>query len=138
MNKEFGIALKALIKNKEGKYLILHKSDKDDINPNQIDIPGGRMEFGEDFITALRREAKEELNIEIEIGNCSRVWSLIKDNLHLIGITFNAQYIGGEIKLSFEHDSYSWVNKEEIINGDYPLWIKEEFKTSSIADTFLF
>ena len=131
MNKEFGIALKALIKNKEGKYLILHKSDKDDINPNQIDIPGGRMEFGEDFISALKREIKEELNIEIEIGKPSRVWSLIKDNLHLIGITFNAQYLTGEIKLSFEHDSYSWVSKEEIANGNYPLWIKEEFKSLS-------
>jgi len=128
MNLEFGIATKAIIKNKDGKYLVLFKSDKDDINPKQIDIPGGRMNFGEKFEDSLRREVREELGIEIMVGDYSRVWSLIKDNLHLVGITFNAKYLVGDIKLSFEHDSYSWVNKEEIINGNYPEWIKEELR----------
>ena len=129
MDKKFGIALKAMIQNKDGEYLVLLKSGLDEINPNQIDIPGGRLEFGENFETALKREIKEELGIDIQMGKCSRIWSLIKEDLHLIGITFNAKYVGGDIKLSFEHDSYSWVKKEDVLNGNYPEWLKEEFES---------
>ena len=108
MKNKFGIALKAMIKNDKNEYLVLFKSDKEDINPKQIDIPGGRMEFGESFKDSLEREVKEELGIEVEINN-------------------NAKYIGGEIKLSFEHDNYSWLKKEDVFNSKYPEWLKDEF-----------
>ena len=48
MEKKFGVAVKAIIKNEEGNFLILFKSDNEDINPNEVDIPGGRVEFGEE------------------------------------------------------------------------------------------
>jgi len=128
MDKIFGIAVKAMIKNKKGKFLVIFKSGQDEINPNQVDIPGGRLEFGENVESCLKREVKEELNIEIEIEKPSRTWNLIKNNLHLVGITFLAKYVGGELRLSGEHTKYEWVDKDKILNGDYPEWIKEEFK----------
>lgn len=127
MEKKFGVATKAIIKNKEGKFLVLFKSELEDIGQNEIDIPGGRIEFGEDSISSLMREIKEETNLEINVVRPSRVWNLIKDNLHLVGITFIADLIGGVINLSGEHDSYKWVTKEEILEGDYPKWLKKEF-----------
>ena len=128
MDKTFGVAVKAMIKNEEGKFLVIFKSGKDEINPNEIDIPGGRLEFGEDIEICLKREVKEELNIEIEIEKPLRVWSLVRNDLHLVGITFSAKYIGGELKLSDEHTGYEWMDKEKILIGDYPEWIKEEFR----------
>jgi 8-oxo-dGTP pyrophosphatase MutT (NUDIX family) len=119
MDRKFGIATKAIIKNDEEKYLVLYKSETEEISPNEIDIPGGRIEFG---------EGVEEMGINIEIEKPSRVWGFIKDDLHLVGITFLAKYIDGEIKLSGEHTKYEWVNKDKILMGDYPEWIKEEFK----------
>lgn len=127
MENYFGVATKAIIKNQEGKYLVLFKSAIEDINPNEIDIPGGRLEFGEDIEEGLKREIREEINLTVKIEKPSRVWSLLKDNLHLVGITFLATYIEGDISLSEEHDSYRWVTKEEILEGDYPKWIKKEF-----------
>lgn len=128
MERKFGIATKAIIKNNENKYLVVFKSETEDINPNEIDIPGGRLKFGEDVNEGLKREITEELGIEIEILKPSRVWSLIKEELHLVGITFLANYIGGEVGLSGEHTHFQWVSKEEILDGDYPKWIKNEFK----------
>jgi len=128
MDKKFGVAVKVIIKNKEGKYLVLFKSENEDINPNEIDIPGGRVEFGEDVQDSLKREVFEEVGLEIEILHPSRVWGFVKDDLHLIGITFTADLIGGEISLSGEHDAYRWITKEEILAGDYPGWIKKEFE----------
>ena len=118
--KIFGAAVKAIIKNKDGKFLVLFKSDKEDINPKEIDLPGGRIEFGEEAPVCLAREVREETNLEIEIKKPSRVWTLIKGDFHLLGITFLADFIGGEINLSGEHDAYRWVNKEDILAGEYP------------------
>jgi 8-oxo-dGTP diphosphatase len=127
MEKKFGIAAKAIIKNEEGKFLVLFKSKDEDINPNEIDIPGGRIEFGEEAAACLEREVREETNLDIRIGRPSRIWHMVKENLHLLGITFAADLVGGDIKLSGEHDAYRWMAKEDIINGDYPKWIKKEF-----------
>ncbi len=128
MDKKFGVAAKAIIKNEEGRYLVLFKSDTEDINPNEIDIPGGRVEFGEDVQDCLKREIIEEVGLDIKIDRPSRVWGFVKENLHLIGITFTAELVGGNIKLSGEHDAYKWMTKDEILEGDYPKWIKKEFE----------
>ena len=128
MDKKFGVAAKAIIRNKEGKYLVLFKSEDEDINPNEIDIPGGRIEFGEDVQDCLKREVTEEVGLEINIGHPLRVWGFVKNDLHLIGITFIADLIGGDISLSGEHDTYRWMTKEEILVGEYPGWIKKEFE----------
>lgn len=128
MERKFGVATKAIIKNDEGKYLVLYKSETEEINPNEIDIPGGRMKFGESAEESLKREVAEELGINIEVERPSRVWGFVKDDLHLVGITFMAKYVGGELQLSGEHTSHEWVDKDKILMGDYPKWIKEEFK----------
>ena len=127
MENKFGVATKAIIKNSEEKYLVLFKSEIEDVNPNEIDIPGGRIEFGEDAKDCLEREVKEETNLRININKPTRVWHIIKENLHLVGVTFAADLIDGEIKLSGEHNLYKWMTKDDILNGDYPNWIKKEF-----------
>lgn len=128
MERKFGVATKAIIRNDDGKYLVLYKSETEEISPNEIDIPGGRMKFGENAEESLMREIEEEIGINIEIIKPSRVWGFVKDDLHLVGITFLAKYIDGEFKLSGEHTRHEWIDKETIITGEYPKWIKEEFK----------
>lgn len=126
MGKYFGVATKAIIK-KADKYLVLFKSEIEDISPNEIDIPGGRLEFGEGAEEALKREVREETGLEVEILRPSQTWSLIKDDLHLFGVTFLAEYVSGEVELSNEHKSYRWIEIKEVLDSDYPLWIKKEF-----------
>lgn len=126
MSKKFGVAVKAIVK-KNDEYLILHKSESEDINPKEVDIPGGRVEFGEKVEDALLRELKEETGLDIEILKPTRTWGFVKDELHLIGITFLANYKKGEVVLCDEHDKYKWVKKEFVLNNDFPDWIKEEF-----------
>lgn len=127
MDRKFGVATKAIIKNNDGKFLVIFKSDTEEISPNEIDIPGGRLKFGEKLEEGLKREIREELGITIENIKLSRAWSLIKDDLHLVGLTFLADYISGEVQLSGEHTDFKWIDKETIIKGEYPEWIKKEF-----------
>ncbi|MFA5432353.1 MAG: NUDIX domain-containing protein [Candidatus Paceibacterota bacterium] len=130
MDRKFGVATKAIIK-KGKKFLVIFKSDTEEISPNEIDLPGGRLKFGEKLEDGLKREIKEELNITIKTIKLSRSWSMVKDDLHLVGLTFLVDYVAGEIKLSGEHTNFKWVNKEDIIKGKYPTWIKNEFEAIS-------
>jgi 8-oxo-dGTP diphosphatase len=52
---------------KDGKYLITQRRETA-VLPMLWEFPGGRVEEGEDDKAALRRELKERLEAEVEIG----------------------------------------------------------------------
>lgn len=128
-DNRFGVAVKAIIKNKDDKYLVMHKSNKEDINPNEVDIPGGRIKFGENVTDALIREVEEETGLKIAIKKPTRVWGFVKNNLHLVGITFLADLVDGKVTMSDEHSGFSWVDKKDLFRDNFPEWIKDEFSS---------
>ncbi|HBG81779.1 TPA: hypothetical protein DDW69_02970 [candidate division CPR2 bacterium] len=128
---KFAVATKAVILNPKGEVLILVKSNKDEINPKTADIPGGRLKFSEKIEDCLKREIEEETSIkEINIIAPSKTWSLIKDDMHLVGITFAVTTNTYEVKTSFEHESFSWLSPEEILESNLSDWIKEEVRAA--------
>jgi hypothetical protein cdivTM_02988 len=54
---------KALIKNKNGKYLLLYRGDTHPNFPGHLDLPGGEVESEETSKTATAREVQEETGI---------------------------------------------------------------------------
>jgi 8-oxo-dGTP diphosphatase len=126
---EFGVATKAIIFNtKLKKYLVLKKSDLEDINPNTFDMPGGRIRFGEKLEEAVIREAKEETGLDVEVGKVFNVWTFVKqeEEFQLTGIDFFCVTDEEEVKLSEEHSGFEWKSAEEIINDEkYPDWLRE-------------
>lgn len=130
MNKQGKIAVanKAVIK-AHGKYLILLKSDTEDVTPNSYDLPGGRMEYGEQPQEALKREAKEEANLDIEIKKVTDIGNFImsKRKLQLIRISWacTSENKHNKVNLSHEHSQYYWKDYQEIQNNKskYPDWL---------------
>jgi 8-oxo-dGTP pyrophosphatase MutT (NUDIX family) len=53
---------------------MVQKSSADPYNPLKWEIPGGRLEFGEDLSDHLKREVKEEVGLDVEIGPPLAVW----------------------------------------------------------------
>lgn len=68
------VALKALIKNSEGKVLVCLNS----FPGEPWDLPGGTLHAGEHPHDALKRELKEELGINILVGRAVAVDHFIK------------------------------------------------------------
>jgi len=124
---EIGFATKAVIF-KDSKVLLITKSDEEEINPNTVDIPGGRLEFGEMPEDSLMREVMEETGLKIQIIKPTRCWSFVRHekNLQLVGVTYCCKFIEGEERLSHEHKNFVWMNPKEIMKGDFPDWLKKE------------
>lgn len=113
-------AVKALIE-KDGKYLVL--KDKD-----FWDLPGGRIQFGEEIHIALKREVKEETGLSFETAEIFSVNDKVfQDGGHRVFMFFKCSNVSGTIKLSHEHDTAVWMTEEEI-REKCPDWLSELFK----------
>lgn len=113
---------------KDEKILVAQRSEKMKL-PLKWEFPGGKLEFNESEIDCIKREIKEEININIEVlqklSNNTHDYDTFKINL----IPFFVEYISGEIKLA-EHKDYKLLNRSELLNLDWAeadLPIVEEF-----------
>jgi 8-oxo-dGTP diphosphatase len=112
----------------ENKILVTQRSEKMKL-PLKWEFPGGKLEENESEIDCIKREIKEEINIEIEVlrklSNSIYDYGNFKINL----IPFIAKHILGEIKLT-EHSDYKLLEKVELLSLDWAeadLPIVEEF-----------
>lgn len=117
MQKIFPVAI-AII-HKENKYLLTERigNDPDDPPGGRVwHFPGGGIEFGETIEVALKREIKEELNLEIVIERqLGEIYSSIRPSWHGILIPYICT-IHGEENIILDHESYQfgWFTYKEI------------------------
>jgi len=140
---EFGVATKAIIFNiKTKKYLVLKKSASEDINPETFDIPGGRIRFGEKLEEAVKREAKEESDVDVNVLGMFNAWTFVKEDrdFQLTGVDFLCTTEQEEVRLSEEHSGFEWKSAEEIIKDEkYPEWLRKTLeKAEKFRKIFLF
>ena len=62
------IVTAAILRNQQGEILICQRPEEKSC-PLLWEFPGGKLEAGETLQECLRRECKEELDIEIEVGD---------------------------------------------------------------------
>ena len=112
----------------ENKILVTQRSKKMKL-PLKWEFPGGKLEENETEIDCIKREIKEEINIDIEV--LKKLSSSVFDygNFKINLIPFIAKHILGEIKLT-EHIDYKLLEKAELLSLDWAeadLPIVEEF-----------
>jgi 8-oxo-dGTP diphosphatase len=126
--ENFRIAVKSFIV-QEGKLLVIKRRSDDVHKPGQWDIPGGRLELGEDPIEGLKRETREETNLEVDIVLPLEVRHFSReDGQKITMIIFLCRFLGGELKLSREHQEYEWVNIEKDTDK-IPSWLSSVCST---------
>ena len=114
----FQIGIKAIIRNDENQILLLENKD-------YWDIPGGRMDQGEDIETTLLRELNEEIGVN-HIAQ-KQLWNVVKsvkqlpygNNMmtSLMLIVYRVQLPADQIPHSCELGAVlHWVSSEEAAN----------------------
>ena len=76
------------------------------------EFPGGKMEAGESRAEALKREIREELDAEIEVGELMRTINYDYPNFHLTMHCFRCRLMGG-VTLR-EHEAAQWLAPSEL------------------------
>ncbi len=107
----------AAVIEKDGKILIA-KRRIGDLHGGRWEFPGGKVEFGETPEECLKRELKEELDIEVDIGKfiCSSPFTYMLVPMELL--VYKASYLSGSIK-ALDHDELKWVTPQELNSYDF-------------------
>ena len=108
----------AIIINEDEKILIMTRKSEDFMGGID-ELPSGNMEAGEDIITALAREVKEETNCDMKEILC-----YVDSFDYKSGSGKNTRQYNFVIKVKqtdniilTEHDAYLWQTAEEIVDN---------------------
>ena len=102
---------------KDDKYFIAQRNRNKHMGLSW-EFPGGKVEEGETFEIALKREIEEELNIEINIKNKLGEENYKDDKINVKLHYFICSHFNGEIILS-EHEDSAWITKNEFKNYNF-------------------
>lgn len=107
----------AIIENNDGDILIAKRNLKK-AQGGLWEFPGGKIEKNESADDAIKREIKEELNIDIEINKwlIEKKYEYPERTINLI--LCSAKWIGGDLNL-FEHEVSKWIKKEDIFKYEF-------------------
>ncbi len=96
---------KVVIIGEEG-ILMLKRSDYVDKYSGEWDLPGGHIQIGEQLSVGMKREVKEETDLDIE----EPIFIEKIDNLNFYYCSYNNK----PIKISHEHTGFRFFKKEDL------------------------
>jgi len=111
--KPFGLALKAVLLDDGGRSLVIRRSSSNESSVGDWEWPGGKCEPGEAFDQALRREVQEETGLDVELRALAGATQFETPEARVVLLCVEARVLGGEVRLSAEHDEFAWVSFAE-------------------------
>ena len=108
-----------LLIEKDGKYLFTRQAPDAPRGAGKWFFPGGHIEPGETVIEALKREALEEIGVEVELEGLAGYAEYVKSPHNFVALICRCRIIKGEITLGKEVDKAEFVAREDF--HKYPL-----------------
>jgi 8-oxo-dGTP diphosphatase len=114
------VAVGAVIEDDRGRILLVkHRRERGGYWQGMWICPGGKLEFGGHIKEGIKREVKEETNLDVELVTpllpCDRIVKLDgKTGLHVIYIDYVARLLGGELEVGSDVGEALWVEKKSI------------------------
>jgi 8-oxo-dGTP diphosphatase len=134
MDKLQGIRTNAFILNKDEKFLLLRRSLTDEFCAGGWELPGGKVEHGEDAIDACVREAKEETGLDITVlyPLTSYSYMMPEEGItkHMTQIVYLCSADTESVEISDEHSEYMWADFNHIDS------FNEEQMSTILKDSF--
>ncbi len=103
---------------RDGKVLVVRRARKPALN--LYTLPGGAVETGETLAQAVKREVREETQLEIEpVALAGHREAIVRDaqgkvERHFVIMCFAARWLSGEPALNEELDDARWLEPAEL------------------------
>jgi ADP-ribose pyrophosphatase YjhB (NUDIX family) len=123
------VGVKAFLKNKDGKYLLLKRNmDKYKKASGTWDIVGGRIDPGTKLMENLKREVKEETQLEI-ISEPRLIYAqdiIPNEERHIVRLTYVADTQDQPILDTSENIEFKWLSIDELKKQeDLDIYVRE-------------
>jgi ADP-ribose pyrophosphatase YjhB (NUDIX family) len=117
--KQIMVAVGAVVEDDEGRVLLVkHVPEKGGFWQGKWICPGGGLEFGEGIEEGIKREIKEETNLDIELIKpllpFERIVKEEGKEMHVVYIDYLARVKGGELKVGSDVREAIWVRKGDL------------------------
>ncbi len=97
------------------KILLIKFNDTKGSWSGKWTVPGGKVEFGERILDAVKREANEETGLEVEPIKLIEVdEAIVGEERHYIFLNYLCKIVGGKLKPSSDAADAKWFTKEEL------------------------
>jgi 8-oxo-dGTP pyrophosphatase MutT (NUDIX family) len=122
------IAITGIIE-RDGKYLILKRSEREIAHPGEWTVPGGKLVrsdyestpithgtngWYEVVVKALKREIKEEAGLEVkDISYLTDMTFIRPDDIPVLVLSYWCRYGSGEVVLGKDMTDSAWITPEE-------------------------
>lgn len=143
-NERHRIVMTCIIHDGRGKFLATKRASTQKVHPNKWTVPGGGLEPSDYLKTrktskeawyfvvekALRREVKEEVNLEIErLQYLVDLIFIRPDKVPVLVLSYMAKKRSGKVKLEKgDATEFKWVTVKEAKKLDFISGICEEIK----------
>ncbi|MDB5195487.1 MAG: hypothetical protein JWO84_671 [Parcubacteria group bacterium] len=123
------VGVKAVLFNKEGKILLVRRSEEKYGKTDGIwDIPGGRIDPGTSLDENLRRELQEEVQLDmLSEPHLVGAQDIMPDGeRHVVRLTYVARADGEPVLDESENTEYRWVTPSELAElEDLDVFVKQ-------------
>jgi 8-oxo-dGTP diphosphatase len=115
---------RCLVKNDKKEMLLIQRSKDDRYNAGMWEFPGGKLDIGQDLSHALEREVMEETGLLVEsesklvFADSFVIGTGPYRGLPYVALFGIAHVIGGNLKLSHEHDDHVWEQHDGALDYD--------------------
>lgn len=118
--KPFRLAVRAIIRDEQGRCLLVRRSSACKHYVGTWEWPGGKADPGETPGEAVLREVREETGLEIELTGVAGAFGIEMAQLRIAVLCFEARCRGGALQLSEEHDESAWAPRDELLQWNLP------------------
>ena len=101
----------------DGKVIIAKRKSTGKL-PNKWEFPGGKIENNETPEQCLKRELKEEFDIDVSVGEYLGSSIYHYDHISIELLAYRTFWKGGNIRLK-DHDDFAWVSLEQLGKYDF-------------------
>lgn len=127
-----GVGIGAVIIDTDKKLFLSKRGKAARNEKGKWEFPGGALEFGDNFEDTIKREIKEEFDLEIDIIDSLEPYNYLdlKEKLHWVALCFVCKVTQGMAKIMEPEkcESIGWFTIEEIEKMDLATYSRHRLK----------